>query len=106
MNSERELLESIVYGRDSSATERLRALELLRDLDARDRVSFYADLERLGDEGLSDMETWVAEPLTIRERVQREADAMLQDDARFNAAVRNNGCPAQGEQVQYRAPGA
>src|SRR4051812_25899126 len=87
MSNERELLESIVYGRDSSASERLQALTLLRDLDRRDRRDFYEDLERLDDEGLDEIDEWFREPLTIRERVEREAHEILNDDARFNRAV-------------------
>src|SRR3954454_12135002 len=87
MSSERELLESIVYGRDSSASERLQALTLLRDLDRRDRRDFYEDLERLDDEGLDEIEEWFREPLTIRARVEREARDVLQTEARFSAEV-------------------
>jgi hypothetical protein len=88
VNDERAILEAIAFGGDgASAGERLRAIELLRDLDAKDRADFYAGLEAMGDDGLDAVEEWFREPLTVRERAQREADVILQDDARFNKAV-------------------
>ncbi len=50
----RAVLEEIVYGADASATERLRALELLQHLDGREAHGgvFRRELEELDDQAL------------------------------------------------------
>lgn len=95
--SRRAILESILFSDDSTPTEKLKAAEVLEQMDGRDPDAqyrdFYADLDVLvresSPEALAELDAAFASPVfTLEARAEETAREMLTDSAKFNAEVK------------------
>jgi hypothetical protein len=88
----RAILESILYSEAATASERLKAAELIEQLDARDPDAksrdFYSDLTELSDEALDELLGAVSTPvLTLDARAREVAREIVKSGERFQREV-------------------